>query len=45
MCSKLTKEAPDFTVFDGNFEYIWQVVLVFLADSEHVNAGWNTLLP
>ena len=32
-------------VFIVNFEYIWYVVLVFLADFEHESSGWNTLLP
>ena len=30
-------------VFIINREYIWHVSIVFSAEIEHVNAGWNTL--
>ena len=32
-------------VFVVNFEYIGHVPSVLIAEFEHVNAGWNTLLP
>ena len=52
-CSKSTIEAPDIVlgsllltlnIFDTLF-YWGFFVLLFFAEFEHVNAGWNTLLP
>ena len=47
ICSKLTIDAPDINLVSLRLtlNIFGPLFGCFLADFEHVNAGWNTLLP
>ena len=46
-CSKITIEAPDIVLVSLflTLNIFGILFKCFLAEFEHVNAGWNTLLP